>query len=508
VARFGVNVKLADRRLVLESIGGADHPSVGAAPGLSLRSGHRERAKADHPMSRASRDAVDWAVWRDPEMRAALAARDIAMVYRRLQRVGISQRRIAALTGQSQSEISEILGGRRVVAYDVLVRIADGLGIPRAWMGLAQDDSVPLSAAEDVDEDLEDVNRRTVLRAGVAIAAVPLVGAVLPPALPRTFLPDVAARLGAVMLPIGVPPAAADARSIDKLTAGVNRAWELRQRAQYAALGELLASLIRDVDHAIALRGADQPQVHALGVHAYNAASSLLKKLGDCELALMAADRALRLASSLEDPLLIAAAAYRLANVFLAARRHVEARRVALDAADVIEPAKMQTARSLALWGGPLLTAAVAAARAADESGAWEILGEARAASRLLGADHADMYSIFGPTNVAIHGVQIAVELGDGRVAVQRGQRVDPEALPASLVERRAQFLIDLAHGHLLDRDHGQALAVLLHAERTAPQEVRLSHDVQGLVRTLLHEETTGSSSEARELAERVGITD
>jgi hypothetical protein len=71
------------------------------------------------------------------DMRTALAARNIAGVYRILGRHGVSQRRIAAMTGQSQSEISEILRGRRVVSYDVLVRIADGLGIPRGYMGLA-----------------------------------------------------------------------------------------------------------------------------------------------------------------------------------------------------------------------------------------------------------------------------------------------------------------------------------------------------------------------------------
>lgn len=50
----------------------------------------------------------------------------------------MSQRRIAALTEQSQREISEIISGKRqVVAYDLLVRIADGLGVPRGWMGLA-----------------------------------------------------------------------------------------------------------------------------------------------------------------------------------------------------------------------------------------------------------------------------------------------------------------------------------------------------------------------------------
>ena len=71
-------------------------------------------------------------------MREALAVRDIGAVYRLLQRFGVAQRRIAALTDQSQSEVSEIIAGRRVVvSYDVLVRIAEGLGVPRGWMGLA-----------------------------------------------------------------------------------------------------------------------------------------------------------------------------------------------------------------------------------------------------------------------------------------------------------------------------------------------------------------------------------
>jgi Predicted transcriptional regulators len=73
-----------------------------------------------------------------PEFRAALRDRDMRLVIRLLQRYGLTQRRLAALTGQRQSEISEILCGRRQVAsYDVLVRIAEGLGVPRGWMGLA-----------------------------------------------------------------------------------------------------------------------------------------------------------------------------------------------------------------------------------------------------------------------------------------------------------------------------------------------------------------------------------
>ncbi|MFJ8582797.1 helix-turn-helix domain-containing protein [Micromonospora sp. NPDC093277] len=88
-----------------------------------------------------STDAVSSAVWEHREMRQALAARDLKSVYERLQRVGVSQRRIARLTGQTASEVYEVLKGRRVMAHDVLVRIADGLGVPRGYMGVAYDES-------------------------------------------------------------------------------------------------------------------------------------------------------------------------------------------------------------------------------------------------------------------------------------------------------------------------------------------------------------------------------
>jgi len=83
------------------------------------------------------RDRVEPEEWDRPEMRAALGARDITRIYRLLQKIGFSQQKIAALTGQSQPEVSAIIHGRKVMAYDVLARIAEGLGVPRGYMGLA-----------------------------------------------------------------------------------------------------------------------------------------------------------------------------------------------------------------------------------------------------------------------------------------------------------------------------------------------------------------------------------
>ena len=101
---------------------------------------------------------------------------DIGTVYRLLRKAGISQRQIAALTDQTQSEVTEIVNGRHVMAYDVLVRIADGLGVPRGWVGLAHDqttrdflsdrDDGPRPTAEE--EASEDVKRRVFLAAGAA----------------------------------------------------------------------------------------------------------------------------------------------------------------------------------------------------------------------------------------------------------------------------------------------------------------------------------------------------
>jgi transcriptional regulator with XRE-family HTH domain len=110
----------------------------------------------------------------DDEMRAVLAARDIGTLYRHLRRLGISQRQIAQLTGQSQSEISEIIKGRQVRDVRVLERIADGLGIPRARLGVSYGEEVPdpSSAEEEVDEDVKR-------RALIATASTAVVGQAL-----------------------------------------------------------------------------------------------------------------------------------------------------------------------------------------------------------------------------------------------------------------------------------------------------------------------------------------
>jgi transcriptional regulator with XRE-family HTH domain len=100
-----------------------------------------------------------------PGARRALASRDIGTVYRLLKQHGVSQRAIGHVTGQSQSQISEIIAGRPVLQAHVLERIADGLGVDRAWLGVSHG-GVSNGDTSPVSEVTDDMRRRELLAAG------------------------------------------------------------------------------------------------------------------------------------------------------------------------------------------------------------------------------------------------------------------------------------------------------------------------------------------------------
>jgi transcriptional regulator with XRE-family HTH domain len=111
-----------------------------------------------------------------PEARKALAARDIGTAYRLLKRDGVSQREIARRTGQSQSEVSEILAGRRVKQVDVLERICDGLGLPRELMGLSYGPNGAYPEGVTVTEPFEGMSAEMLRRHLLALGAIAAVG--------------------------------------------------------------------------------------------------------------------------------------------------------------------------------------------------------------------------------------------------------------------------------------------------------------------------------------------
>src|SRR6266511_650349 len=86
------------------------------------------------------RPAAPPGLWERPEMAQALADRDMGTVLRVFRRwTGASQTDIGMLVGVPQPHVSELeRGARKVTTLDLFERFADGLGIPRRLLGLAE----------------------------------------------------------------------------------------------------------------------------------------------------------------------------------------------------------------------------------------------------------------------------------------------------------------------------------------------------------------------------------
>ncbi|MET8718680.1 hypothetical protein [Streptomyces misionensis] len=116
---------------------------------------------------------------RDPEFVRALRDRDFATVFTSAHRHGISYRRISEACALKPDRVSLIAQGKwAVTALATVERIADGLRIPGALLGLAArpwEDSLPMSLPEFDDGD-DDMIRRQLLRGALAAG---LTGSVL-----------------------------------------------------------------------------------------------------------------------------------------------------------------------------------------------------------------------------------------------------------------------------------------------------------------------------------------
>jgi hypothetical protein len=223
----------------------------------------------------------------------------------------------------------------------------------------------------------------------------------------------------------------------------------------------------------------------------------MIKKLGDAQLARVLAERSITHALAVGDRELAAAGAWRLGFAYQALGLGDEAVAVVMAA----ESALAGDDTHLAMRGALHLNAAIARALQEDRESARAHLTEARRIGRVV-VDGNVHQTFFGPTNVRITEVSVAVELHDG---------VDPAAVPAAppaieSSERQARHLIDLAYGHAQLGMDEVAADRLLEADRIAHEEVRLNPRVRTFVGQLLDRERPSYRSKVRTLAQRAGV--
>lgn len=284
------------------------------------------------------------------------------------------------------------------------------------------------------------------------------------------------------------------------------------QGAQYSKLRQL-PILINGAESLFAEqpKAVEMPRVARAATGVYLLASKLAAKLGDGELAWTTADRARCFGLIAADPARTAIAAYQTACALAKQPgRAAEAEEVAVAAAEAIAGHQLyRTPAYLSAYGALLLHAAVAAARQADTRSAWRHLRAAESAADELGRNGNELWTAFGPTNVRLHQISVAVALHDNKQALRLADQLDTAQLPLTLASRRAQAHLDLAVAHsATDSSTPQAMLHLLEYERLVPEAIKLNTTAAGLITKLLRREHPSRTPGLRALADRAGVQD
>ena len=379
-----------------------------------------------------------------PEYQVALG-RKIADARRRR---GLSQPELARMIDRSVAWVSQVERGvRKVDRMSVLETLADALEVPLAELAA----EAPIVAAVN-EEQPGTAGLRLVLSGTWSLRAM----------------------LNGHDVPL-----------VDEIRGKVGRAWSLTHEARYADLADLLRDLVPELESgARAVPADDRPQMFELLAAAYQACSAALAKLDEPEAAWIAADRGMAAAERAGNPLLVAAGAFRLVIVFLGARYYAQAAEVSRTAADALwHLADGGTPEANSMWGALTLQRAITAAHLGDAQEAYGFLDRARPVAEQVGPGRNDYNTEFGPANLALYEIAVAVELGDAGRALRVASALDSSGLSP---ERRARMLIDVARAYAQRRQVADAVAALVQAESLTPEQVHAHALVRQVVADLL----------------------
>ncbi|MGH3636987.1 MAG: helix-turn-helix domain-containing protein, partial [Mycobacterium sp.] len=248
--------------------------------------------------------------------------------------------------------------------------------------------------------------------------------------------------------------------------------WERVHASAYRDMGPAIAALISELEHASRTAAKTQrPQLLSLLAQTYQAAAAMLVKVGDHGAGWVAADRAISAAERSHDPALILAGQLRMARTLLDSSEKALGRHVLTQATrrhDTIIAGR--DPGLISLVGSSALLLAVLYARDANSADAYQCITVARRLAGALGANHNYYDTEFGPTNVSMHTMAVAVELGNGQQALDHAAHVRHADQLAA--ERQARYLIDVARAHVLTRSSRDAMLALVKAEQIAPEEL------------------------------------
>lgn len=379
----------------------------------------------------------------------------------------------------------------------------------RAWRGLslrtvAELAGLSASYLSRIERGERPVDRRSTLEAlanALRVAPSELTGQPYAPADPAQAAGHAAASpLRAVLrdIELGVPPEIAP-RSLPELQADVASVFVLTDASDYGALAGIVPPLLRELHTAVAGGSA---AARPLLAHVLHSAFYLAKDLGHGDLAWAVSGHLHAAAAALSEPEWVGLAQFVRALGAVGDGARARALAVSQRAADAFAPDEGPAGQ---VHGMLHLSAALhAAALNRNADSADHLAAAEETAARTGDGEFAGLH--FGPRNVGVWSVALAVELGEGARVAELARGVDVASIPSP--GRRAMFYADLGRGLARDRTtREQAVAALRTAEDTAPQLIRANFLVRETVTDLLgRARREAGGRELRGMAHRMGV--
>jgi hypothetical protein len=377
---------------------------------------------------------------------------------------------VANLVGYSSDWLKRIEAGQRGISVPALVRLARVLKVDDLSVLIDGDIPIPVSAWEGPTHP-----------AAMAVREIVEVS---------TFR---AARTDA-------PP------DVPVLTGRVREAWSDWHTLpdNHTVVAGVLPDLISELERAsIVLDGMDRRAANAALASAYGLAQHLAVDMVEPEVGRIIADRAVRAAQLADDPVSLAFGAWTHGHV-LRSMNADAALRLVSEAASELRRYVEGDDEATGLYGSLCLHMAISAAYQGEDWSAWRAWAAADEISRSLPQGFFHPQTVFGRSNVDIHGVSIAAELRRFGEAVSRADAIDPEEVPSR--ERRGRLFGEIAAGHMQRHELEEAKRFLERAFIESPEEVPWSPLTRGVAVELVRAATGTFKTEAVRLAERIGV--
>lgn len=304
------------------------------------------------------------------------------------------------------------------------------------------------------------------------------------------------------MLAVSMGEPRGEALPVAALSARAEELLADQRDCRYDVVGRALPGLIRDL-HTTLAAGRDEAAVLRLLtlVHVQGTQAWLMDIGAPLDLGWQAATLARQAAERLDQPLVTGLSTFGTAFGLLGAGAFdLAAQSLAQVRVGIADPAAIQVTGMLAL------TSSLVAAASGDRSGRVAALDHAAELANQVGEGNNAMWFGFGPSNVGVWRMAVALEAGEHAEAERIAQTVNPELL--SSPTRQAAYW----------RDRGRALARLPKRQHDAVQAIRRAERISParvhrhpFMRSLLAEMVSRAKRDAvgrelRGLASRAGL--